>query len=132
MKHRLLFVALLVCGTAQASDWVEAFHDETGRTYFDASRIKLSGDIRSGWIKVVLAPHTFTLNGQYQAEQVAHVFFDCRHETWRTDSATVYFEDGSNTSKSAPDEVFEPVTPDTHIEGEMKFICGLKPPLSHQ
>lgn len=95
MKHRLFLVALLVCGTAQAADWVEAFHNNAGTAYFDASRLKIDGDIRSGWFKVVLPPHTRGVSGKYQTYMVALQSFDCRKETVRLESLTSYFNDGS-------------------------------------
>ena len=123
MKLCFLLVALLVCGTAQAADWVEAFHNNAGTAYFDASRLKIDGDIRSGWFKVVLPPHTRGVSGKYQTYMVALQSFDCRKETVRLDSLTSYFNDGS-ISNGPPDVVFAPVVPDTNGEFEMKFICA--------
>jgi hypothetical protein len=141
MKHRLLFVALLVCGTAHASDWVEIWHGSGAIMvdYLDVSRLQLSGDIRSGWVKMVMTlPANIaadvgkaTGTGKYAKEMMGHKTYDCRQETVRLDSAARYFSDGTSDSKYIPDALFEPVLPDTLGEAEMKFICGLKPPLSH-
>jgi hypothetical protein len=142
MKLSLSLVALLVCGTAQASDWVEIWH-MTGAVmvdYLDVSRLQFAGDIRSGWLKVVITvPANIGVEarkasgtGRYVKEMMGHKTYDCRQETVRLDSAARYFSDGTSDSKYIPDALFEPVLPDTLEEAEMKLICGLKPPVSHQ
>lgn len=138
MKLGLSVVALFVCGTAQASDWVEIWHGSGTIMvdYLDVSRLQFSGDIRSGWVKVVM---TLSANiaadvgkaagtGKYAKEMMGHKSYDCSRETVRLDSAARYFSDGTSDSKYIPDALFEPVLPDTLGEAEMKFICGLKPP----
>jgi hypothetical protein len=138
MKLSLSLVALLVCGTAQASDWVEIWH-MTGAfmvDYLDVSRLQFSGDIRSGWLKVAITvpadiaalARKASGTGKYRKELMGHKSYDCRQETVRLDSAAEYFSDGTSDSKYIPDALFEPVLPDTIEEAEMKFICGLKPP----
>jgi hypothetical protein len=50
---------LLTSGAAHAAQWVSLGKADAGKeTFVDVSSIRIEAEIRRGWSKVVLSPHT--------------------------------------------------------------------------
>jgi len=134
MKARILVSLMVACGTAQASDWVSLGKTSDGKQehLVDVSSIRVAGNIRRAWIKVIYAHQT--LKGfdddvqKWQNYAVSRTAFDCSQETARYEALNVYFDDG--TTYSVPANTYptpwEPVAPDTASHAEMQYVCTWK------
>ncbi len=114
---------LVVCGTAQGSEWVPIGKSDNGamEALVDASDILIEGEIRRAWIKIAYPPHK-----SYTLERDA---FNCGEETMRGEAYTIYFEDGTYQSQPADSfpEPWKPRPPDTMGSIIIQFVCKWKP-----
>jgi hypothetical protein len=127
-----MILLLLACSSAQASDWkrVATGKNTNAVEFVDVSSIRIDGNIRRAWVKVIYSPHTQSTDGdqRWWKEARAKEAFNCRDETSSDEAITVYFEDGGNTSPTGIYPTpWKPVTPDTVQYGVMAFICAWKP-----
>jgi hypothetical protein len=127
------FVAALITGTAQASDWVSVGKSDDGKQeiFVDVSSIRIAGDTRRAWIKTVFAPHTRKgIAGdanKWVSYGVVRVAFNCGEETSQDEAATYYYDDGTNyplDAAFAPPR--EPVAPDTMSDFEIQFSSSAR------
>jgi hypothetical protein len=139
---RLLLCAVLWGATfaasveAGASDWVSVgkINDGTQETFVDTSSIRIAGDLRRAWLKIVPAPHTLTGVAGGPNKWVDHDLrreaFRCRDEYHRREAQMSFFDDG--TSYTLPSKLlaasWDPVPPDTAASVVMRFICNWAPP----
>ncbi len=123
IEGKYLITLLLMCGTAQASEWVSIGKSDNGaiEALVDASDILIAGEIRQAWIKIAYPHHK-----SYTLERDA---FNCGEETMRGEAFTIYFEDG--TSQSQPEDSFpepwKPRPPGTTGSAIIQFVCTWKP-----
>ncbi len=132
MKRVTMVTFLLACGTAQASEWVPVAKNGQLEMFVDVSSIRVAGEIRLAWLKMVLQPHSERGDGananKWVAYKQSHEAINCLNETHHGEALTEYYSDGSNSSVSMiPDVAWEPVAPDTVIEAVMHFVCAWKP-----
>jgi hypothetical protein len=129
-KTTALLGLLLMCGTTQASSWQLVASDITHENYVDTTTIRVSGKIRSAWIKAVFAPSTMR-DPKGSSGWVEHLValrqYNCVNETERTVEITTYLTDGANNSTKATAAAWGPVRPDSFGKGVMDFICAWKP-----
>jgi|NGEPerStandDraft_6_1074524.scaffolds.fasta_scaffold53209_4 hypothetical protein len=134
MKRTILLTLLLACGTAQGSEWVSVNKTDDGKIeeLVDVSSIRVAGEIRRAWVKLVYAPHTKRGSdddaNKWESESVSREAFNCGAETSRAEALTIYYDDG--TLWAAPAEIsptsWGPVPPDTLKSVAMQFICVWK------
>src|SRR5271165_3750838 len=102
MKLTILLALPLLCGTAQASEWVSLGKGSDASTdeFIDVSSILVAGDIRRTWIKSVVAPHSQKGDGKNANKWVSYGVFrpayNCVEGTSRIEAALIYFTDGTN------------------------------------
>jgi hypothetical protein len=135
-RAKRLVILLVACSTAQASEWVPVAEstDGTEEVFVDVSSIRIDGNIRHAWEKLVPAHHTMKGLGEYAHKHIIYeltkVVVNCSEETAKEDAVTIYYEDGTNESLM-PEVVhkkgWDPVPPDSVLSFEMKFICAWKP-----
>ncbi|HWX32028.1 MAG TPA: surface-adhesin E family protein [Steroidobacteraceae bacterium] len=132
MHKTILLVLLLACGTAQASQWVFVLKSADGKqnSYVDVTSVRSAGVIHRAWEKTVYKPHSYNGEGapprKWWHDSVNLFAFNCNEETVRSESITVYYEDGTHETESAT-TVWEPVPPDTMLSAVMQVVCALKP-----
>lgn len=133
IRAAVAFSVLLVCGTAQAADWVSVANSVDGKQEFfvDVSSIRVAGDIRRAWFKTTFLPHTMQAPEnpkKWWSDDLSRDVFNCAEETSRREALTMHYEDG--TALLVPAEGFPspwiPVAPETILDTEMKFICAWK------
>jgi hypothetical protein len=114
-----LLALLLVCGAAQASDWVSIGKSDNGaREYFaDISSIGITDDIRRAWIKTKILP-----DKPFSLERLA---FNCGKGTMRWEASTLYGIEISDPVGSFPTP-WKPIPPDTTGSVIMQFVCAWK------
>jgi hypothetical protein len=135
MRKIAELVLLLACGSAQAADWVSLTKSADGLSehFVDISSIRIAGAVRSVWTKQVFAPHTTRGVAEdakkRESYQLMHLVFNCSEETWRGESATVYFDDGTNWSdlNGIYRTTWQSTPPDTVLSVQMKAVCAWKP-----
>jgi hypothetical protein len=125
---------LLACGVAQASEWASIGKSDDGKEegFIDTSSIRISGDIRRAWVKLIYGPHTKSDPDNpkmWEREAVAHEKFNCSDETESADALTIYYEDGTVYSLSPQllPTPWSPVPPDTMMSDDLRFVCAWKP-----
>ncbi len=127
----ILLVMLLACGTAQASEWVSLGKTLDGKTEIlvDVSSVKVAGQIRRAWSKMVVAPHTQMLEQKWVSSVLILKAFDCAEKTVRFEATTTYYDDGSNhyVPAAAFPTPWEPVAPETMDDNQMELLCAWKP-----
>ena len=129
----LLTLLLLACGTAQAAEWVSLgkVKNKTADAYIDTSSIRVSGQSRRAWVKIVYTPHTMRdpeRSGRWIDRIVTLYEYNCADETVRTLASTLHFSDSdSYTMKYATPDAWKPVAPDTLGRSNMEFLCSWKP-----
>jgi hypothetical protein len=118
---------LLACSVAQASNWQLVASDAKDEDYVDTTTIRVSGHIRSAWIKAVFAPSTMR-DPRGSSGWVDHFValrqYNCVNETERTVEITTYLNDGTNNSAKATAAAWGSVRPDSLGKGIMDFICA--------
>jgi len=134
---RGFLVAMLGVGaSAAAADWVSLgkVNDGSQETFIDTTSIRIDGDLRRGWLKLVSAPHTLTglVGGpdKWVDYQLRREAFRCRDEYHRSEGLVIFFDDKTSFTtpvKSLP-MLWEPVPPDTAASVVMQFMCGFEPP----
>jgi len=121
---------LLVCGTAQASNWVSLGKATDGTTdaLVDTSSIRVAGAIRRAWIKTVyIYERPPDPTDKLTSNSVEHWMFNCGDETGRLEAFIVYYTDGTHVeSDSSRPKPFQAVFPDTVLNTEILFICEWK------
>ena len=78
-----LVALLLVCGAAQAAEWVLLAQSagDARKLFADISNIRIAGDIRQVWFKSVEAPHkTKFETGQQIIYRLEYWTFNCKDE----------------------------------------------------
>jgi hypothetical protein len=134
MQKSTMLVLVLACGVAQAADWVSfAKRDDLpSEMFIDNSSIHINGEIRSARTKTIYAPHALRVpdsENKWVKESQSRESFNCTEETFRTNSLSAYFYDGTNSS--APAEVaptkWLPVPPDTVLKHLMHYVCAWTP-----
>jgi hypothetical protein len=136
MRH-LLLALLLMCGAAQAAEWVSIgkADDRMQETFVDVSTIRTVSGIRRASTKVILVPDTKRGDGDDANKWVDYLLyrlaFNCAETISRMEALTIYYDDGTN--RSEPPErlpAWAPVPPSTVEENAMQFICawGMKSP----
>jgi hypothetical protein len=131
---RLVMALLaLVCGTAQAVEWVSVFKVR-GRLegFVDVSSIRVTGSNRRAWIRIDFAPHTrrgvAESADKWERSSVNLYEFNCDEESYRLQAITTYYEDGTTFSLTASTaRPWEAVVPDTIASAEMQSVCAWKP-----
>jgi hypothetical protein len=132
MRKILMAMLLLSCGTAQAAQWVFVLKSDDGKqdSYVDVSSIRVAGAIHRAWEKNIYKPHSYKGEGaparRWWHDSVNLFAFDCNEETVRSESITVYYEDGTHGTESAT-TAWQPVPPDTMLSAVMQVVCALKP-----
>lgn len=120
---------LMASGAAQASNWQLVASDLANEDYVDTMTIRVSGHIRSAWIKAVFAPGTMR-DPRGSSGWVDHFValrqYNCAEETERTVEITTFLNDGTNTSAKATTTAWQSVRPDSLGKGLMDFICAWK------
>jgi hypothetical protein len=136
MRNRFLLAVVLACGAVRAAEWVSVSASTDGKQarFVDVASIRVTGEIRRAWFKSVFPPHTMRVTSGPEAnkwwrQSVERAAFNCSEETRREEGFTIYFADGTNgTDHARPFPwPWEPVTPDTVSDIEMKFVCAWKP-----
>jgi hypothetical protein len=130
MRVRILIILLLTCSTVQASEWMSLGKTDDGtlESLVDVSSIRGTGNIRRAWVKRVFAHHT--MRGvaddanKWQSYLVNRMAFNCSEESGRSESRSVYYDDGTVLHAPTTDFPWEPVPPDTMLSNEMRFICA--------
>jgi hypothetical protein len=129
----MLTACALACGTVQASEWVIVSESsKENRDFVDTSSIRVTEHIRRAWTKQMF-PHHSRKDELYKSRKWEHYWLqrnacDCENESARTESVTVYYEDGTHATLPYDDspEPWHPVPPDTFLSDEMKLICSWK------
>jgi hypothetical protein len=127
-----LLALLLACGTAQAAQWVFVLKSDDGtqEAFVDVSSIRGDQVSHRGWVKNIYKSHTHTGDGaksrSWQQESVMLLVFNCSEQTVHSESANVYYEDGTHETDSLVTTP-EPVPPDTVLSAVMQVVCALKP-----
>ena len=125
-----MLALVIVCSTAQASNWVSVGKDVAGtvETFIDVSSLRIAGNIRRAWFKAVYKTHSEKgADGKYWSYSVSKTAFNCTEEMYRIEAGNVYYEDGTNwTAPAGIYPTWEPVPPDTTASAEMQFICAMK------
>jgi hypothetical protein len=132
MQRTIILALLLACGTALASEWVPVAKNSQLEVFVDVSSIRIAGEIRRAWLKMVMQPHSERGIGadanKWVAYKQSREAIHCLNETHYGEALTEYFSDGSNhTVSQKPDIAWEPVPPDTVFEAVMHFVCAWKP-----
>ena len=132
MQKTIMLALLLACGTAQAAEWVPVAKNSQLEVFVDVSSIRIAGEIRRVWLKMVVQPHSERGVGEDANKWVAYKqsreVFHCSDETHYGEALTYYYSDGSNrTVAMDPNLAWEPVAPDTVVEAVMHFVCAWKP-----
>jgi len=135
MKLTCLLALLLVCGTAQASEWVLISRPADGvdEILVDVSSIEVKGAIRRALVKMTFAPETHSGTGgnanRWLSESTDRFAFNCDEETHRLEGSTAHFSDGTVhvESPAGYPTRWKRVTPGTVASGVIKFICAWKP-----
>ncbi len=136
MHKTIMMALLLACGTAHSSDWVSIGKSTDGITeaFVDIASIRISGDIRRAWAKLVYRPHTEKGSiGNHTPKWVfnytSRMALNCREEAQSTEALTIYFEDGTNDSEVSQKLPYpwSPVPPDTSLSNLLQFVCAWKP-----
>ena len=134
MQKTILLALLLACGTAQASEWVSLGKNGQGaEALVDVSSIRIAGNIRRVWTKVIFTTHTHKGVNEYANKwvnyELGHDAFDCGNETQRNEALNIYFEDKTNyTVPLAPAATnWDPVPPDSLLSAEMRLVCTWNP-----
>jgi len=129
----LAATALLACGTARAAEWLSLGKSDDGKqeTFVDVSSIRVTGPVHRAWVKFVVAPRTMRVPGHsWWKYSMNYQAFNCEVATYRTEAASVYYDDGSMPD-SVPDEAkdmkWKPVPPESEVSVEMALICGSTP-----
>jgi hypothetical protein len=119
--------------SSQNSEWVSLGKSDDGKHWFvDASSIRVTGEIRRAWVKVVLRPRTVSEPGKHGIQWVNHTVaekaFNCTQGTARMEALIFYFENGEpfDSSKGLPSS-WAPIPPDTVGSDEFQFVCTWKP-----
>jgi hypothetical protein len=130
MDRIILVALLLMCSVAQASTWQLVSSDVKNEDYVDTTTIRVSGHIRSAWIKAVFAPSAMR-DPRGTSGWVDHFValrqYNCADETERTVEITMYLNDGTNNSTQATTTAWRSVRPDSLDKGVMDFICAWNP-----
>ena len=124
-----MLALVIVCSTAQASNWVTIGESDDGliETFIDVSSLRIAGNIRRAWFKDVYKTHRETADGKYRSYTVLKTAFNCTEEMYRFEAGNVYYEDGTNwTFPAGILSTWNPVAPDTTASNEMQVICALK------
>lgn len=134
VRRAILYSLLLLCVTAQASEWefVTVSKSDGSSFYVNGLSTRTEGQIRTAWIKQELLPHTKKgagpFSSKWESSIVTLIAFDCARESLRLQSSVAYFEDGTNTSAQfGADETWAPIPPDSVFNQELQFICTWKP-----
>lgn len=127
-----MLTLVIVCSTAQASNWVSVGNDDAGtmENFIDVSSLRIAGNIRRAWFKSVYKTHAEKgADGKYWSYTVFKTAYNCTQEVERYEAMTIYYEDGTNYSMAAENypTPWTPVVPDTLSAGDMEFICRWKP-----
>jgi hypothetical protein len=135
MKRTILLALFLACGAAQASEWVSLDKSSDGKIqiFVDSASIKVLGEVRHVWSKIVFEPHTQKGIGPDQKKWVSYTLtrfaFFCADGTDMMEGVITHYEDGS--SFTFPDDAlsssWQPVEPDTRFQTIMDFTCSWKP-----
>lgn len=122
---KLLFIALMVPCLASASNWVLIGKNNSGATYFiDTQSIQRSGDSVTFWEKTNLLSRTPT--GELSSK--VSLTINCRTRELIS-RYFMFYDDINNQGKLTssfavpPSEKWEPISPDSVAEAEMKFVC---------
>jgi len=130
MGRTILVALLLMCRVAQASNWQLIASDVSNEDYVDSMTIRISGHIRSAWIKAVFAPSTMR-DPRGSSGWVDHFValrqYNCADKTERTVEITMYLIDGTKNSTQATTTAWQSVRPDSFDKGVMDFICAWNP-----
>jgi TonB family protein len=126
---------LLVCGAAQAAEWVSVGKNADGakEMFVDVASIKVTGDIRLAWLKGAAAHHAEkgvgAHSGNWVAYDLSRFSFNCGDETSVTEAGLIYYDDGTQETLPAYSlsSLSEPVAPDTMLHAAMEFTCSWKP-----
>ena len=125
-----MLALVIVCSTAQASNWVSVGNNDAGtvEAFIDVSSLRIAGNIRRAWFKYVYKTHSEKgADGKYWSYTVLKTAFNCTEEMFRFEAGTDYYEDGTNSTPPAEFyPTWKPVAPDTTASDEMQFICAMK------
>ena len=134
MQKTIMMALLLACGAAQAADWVTLGKSADGQkeAFVDVSSIRVNGNIRRAWNKLVMAAHTQKGPAPNTNKWVSYIesqdFLDCMADSSSNELIYVHYEDGTTDPPAkvgvAP---WQPVPPGSMLEDEMKFVCAWKP-----
>jgi len=119
-----------------ASDWVSIgkINDGTQETFIDTQSIRIDGDMRRAWLKLVLAPHTLIGVAGGPEKWIDHELrreaFRCKDEYHRTEAVVTFYDDGTSipTPGKTLVSTWVPVPPETAASAVMAFICGWTKP----
>jgi hypothetical protein len=131
MQKKIVLALLLVCGTAQASNWMKIPRSATatGADYIDMESIKTDGAMRRAWIKTVFLPNTMKGLSPRKTMWVSLVMslleFNCSEESSRSLSFTGYYTDNDKITVNSP-SAWQPVAPDTVDQARFDFVCHPK------
>ena len=124
-----MLTLVIVCSTAQASNWFSLGKNDAGtvETFIDVSSLRIAGNIRRAWFKDVYKSHKGA-DGKYWSYTVFKTSFNCTEEMFRFEAANVYYEDGTILTPPAENypKPWAPVPPDTLGSVKMLFICTWK------
>jgi len=135
MRIPITLTVLLACNpAARASEWVLAAHsrDHSEKMFVDVSSIRIIGDVRHVWDKLVPKPNTMKGTGENAKKPITYELsksaFNCSDETEKSESVVVYYDDGTNESlmPEALSKRWEPIPPDSVLSDEMHFVCAWK------
>jgi hypothetical protein len=137
MKSAWVLALLWPVLAADASEWVTLgkVNDGSQETFIDTASIRVDGDLRRGWLKLVSAPHTLTgvAGGpeKWVDYQLRREAFRCRDEYHRSEGLIVFFDDHTSftTSSKLFPSAWEPGPPDTAASVVMQFICSYVKPV---
>ncbi len=119
----------LALGVGPASEWVSIAKFKDSERFIDLASIRIAGDVRRGWLKTVLAPHTRKDphgSVKWLSYTLVREAYNCSEETNRLEASTDYYEDGSFYNLPAQNYPTRwiPVRPETVGNTTMQFICA--------
>ena len=122
---------------APPSNWVTLGMSTSGQEeiFVDTSSIRVAGDIRRTWIKMVYSPQAqkdptdADAANDWWTYQMGRVAFNCDEETWSLEAVTTYHANGDVNVRPSAEGLFPtpwaPVAPGTAERIEIHLICSL-------
>lgn|ERR1035438_1861546 len=133
MKRMILLALFLACGAAQAEEWVSIGSIDDKQTLVDVSSIRIFGDVRTFWVKGIVAPQSREGLGIYAGTWLSYLMsreaINCAEETYREEAKLAFFQDGRSVDMTAESlkTSWTFIPPESRAQREMKLVCAWTP-----